>query len=62
MSVPITITIAIRSGANGSSKFNTASTNEACVAPDVFVVFMILPFEMAFKMAFCLTLSSHLNG
>ena len=58
MSALITNTIATRSGTKGNNALNTVSTNEVCVAPYVFVVFTILPFEMAFEMALC----SHLNG
>lgn len=66
MSAPITKTIANRSGTKGNNALNTVSTNEVCVAPDVFVVFTVFPFEMAFEMAFEMTfglaLCSHLNG
>lgn len=66
MSAPITKTIANRSGTKGNNALNTVSTNEVCVAPDVFVVFTITPFKMAFEMAFEMTfglaLCSHLNG
>lgn len=58
MSALITNTIATRSGTKGNNALNTVSTNEVCVAPDVFVVFTVFPFEMAFGLA----LSSHLNG
>ena len=62
MSALITNTIATRSGTKGNNALNTVSTNEVCVAPDVFVVFTVTPFKMAFEMAFGLALSSHLNG
>ena len=66
MRVPITNTIAIRSGTKGNNALNTESTNEVFVAPDVFVVFTVFPFEMAFElafeMAFGLALSSHLKA
>ena len=70
MSALITNTIANRSGTKGNNALNTVSTNEVCVAPDVFVVFTVFPFEMAFEMAFelafemafGLALCSHLNG
>ena len=62
MSALITNTIATRSGTKGNNALNTVSTNEVCVAPDVFVVFTVFPFEMAFEMTFGLALCSHLNG
>ncbi len=62
MSALITNTIATRSGTKGNNALNSVSTNEVCVAPDVFVVFTVFPFEIAFEMAFGLALSSHLNG